>query len=304
MADLVNTENAETVDDATQAQSAFEGGFLDNAAPLPGAAAKVEAEPIVEAKADPKPEAEAPVEVKAEEPPAPEYVQITKEQFETLMASATKTGTIEGQLSKVFGTVGDVQQIVKKLQAATPVGQQIKLPKGAFAKVRKDFPELADLLESDFADALGTGASPVETPTVVAPVATDPEAISSAVRTQAIRHELEALDDAHPKWREITGAVSRPEDVDPNHPFRQWLAKQPVEYQKQLNSTNSYAVISRAIDKFHAVTAKPVTPVKPAPKVVVRQDRIRSAVTPKGDGGQAAPAKTVDDAFREGYASG
>jgi hypothetical protein len=49
----------------------------------------------------------------AEKPAAqPEYVQLTKQQFERLDAAAKRTDDFEKQFSKAFGTIGDVQKIV------------------------------------------------------------------------------------------------------------------------------------------------------------------------------------------------
>lgn len=267
----------------------FTDGFAE------GSSLRSESKPQPEAKTEPEIEAHPKAEPEAE--PKPEYVQLTKEQFESLQAAATKTTAIEAQLSKAFGSVGDLQQIVRKLQSTTPAGQPIDLPKGALAKTRKDFPELAELIESDLTEALKGLRG---TATTTAPVEVDHRALQDLVTATTVKYEIEALEDAHPTWRDIVGAVDSEGRHDPSNPFRQWLAKQDQTYQAKINSTNSSAVISRAIDKFLASKAAPAVQPKPAPKVAARVNRIRSAVQPKGDGGLPSSPKPTDD-FAQGF---
>lgn len=292
------------VDDDKQANLAFAEGF-DEESPAEEVLAKTEVAPKVEAKQEPKiepkVEAKAPVEEKSAVP-APKFVQITQEQFDSLLASAKKTEGIEAQLSKVFGTVGNMKQVVDRLQAATPAGMSIEIPKDAFAEMEKDFPELAkhtrDGLEKVLKNIKGTG--PATGATI------DPEAVQKVVNAAYARAETQrqvnALDRAHPTWREIVGAVDGHDKHDPNNPFRKWLAKQPAEYQHKINSTDFADDITDAINKFLAATKAPVQPApKTAPKIAARKDRIQAAMQPKGDGGQPAPRNSADDDFKSGF---
>jgi len=291
------------VADDKQAELALEAGF-NAETPPPKAAAAVEpapkAEPVVP-KVEPKPAAKAAPKV---EPKVakPEYVQITKEQFTRLEASAAKTGEIEKQISKLFGTTGDMQQIVKTLQTQTPSGQRIELPEKFLAKTRKDFPELADQSEDDMREAMkglrGTGPAS-------APGATAQE-VQKAVEAALTKREEKSLTKAHPNWRDIVGAVDSYDKRDTTNPFRVWLATQPTEYQTEVNDADDAMTISKAIDKFEAskkAAAKPATPSPKDAAATARKNVLKAALTPKGDGGQPPPLKTVDDAFNEGFSS-
>lgn len=298
------------VDDDKQADldllSGFESAPPPPATPAQGEVAKEpvkepDPKPIKPAKdKEPAPPTPAPAPVQAA---APQYVQLTKDEHAALRAAADKTAGFEGQLSKAFGTIGNLQKIVNELKSQTPSGEKVEVPKVAFAKLRESFPEVADLLESDMTEALkgvrGTGPEDAPAPVV------DQEAIQAAAKSISNQLQIEALEDNHPTWREIVGAVSDGQH-DPNNEFRKWLATQPVEYQTKINGTNSASVISNAIDKFQASktpTAQPVPPA-PAPKDVARKNRIEGAVQPKGDGGQPPPAKTDVDEFNEGFKTG
>lgn len=278
----------------------FDAGFAEGSPP-PETAVEITAKPPVEVppKVGPKPAAEV-VAAKVE-PEAPKYVQITQEQFDGLQAAASKTVTMETQFSKVFGTLGNMQQVVNKLQAETPRGMTVELPADVVSEMEKDFPELAAHFRSGLEKALkgirGTGPASAS-----ASPAADPEAVQKLVSTIALRHEVEALEDDHPTWREIVGTVDNEGRHDPNNEFRKWLATQPAAYQQKINAANSARVIGNAIDKYLASKAAPAP--KPAPKIAARTDRIRAAIPPRGDGGHQAPANSADDDFRAGFATG
>lgn len=252
--------------------------------------AATEAAPKVEPQPEPKPA--------AAKPKQPEFVQITREQFNALEAAAQKVTAIEGQVSKVFGTLGNVQETVKKLSTGPKMAIPAEVLAEAYADMKKDFPELAAHSETALKRifekvALEAGGSPLSE-----------AALKKLVQDQAIAYQAEALADSYPDWREIVGPVDSEDRHDPSNPFRQWLAKQDTGYQHKVNSTNSAAVIERAITRFRKETAKPAMPVTPLPKVTRQLARIRGAVQPRGDGGAPGPTRTADDDFSAGFAEG
>jgi len=271
--------------DELQAQKDFEAGEAQETKPDV---------PVKPTQDEPK------AETQTEEPrptpkPQPKYVRLTEDQYKTLEAAAQKTSALEGQISKVFGTVGDMQQIVRKIQSATPAGAVVDLPEDVVSEMEKDFPELAGHLKAALGKALkgvrGTGAA-----------ASDPAATERAVRAAVIAHEVEALEDAHPTWKEIVGAVDSAGRADPNNEFRKWLGKQDEAYQRKVNATNSSAVIGKAIDKFMASKTPARSPATPT-KVTAQSARIQGAIRPKGDGGTPAPRNTDNDDFEQGFAT-
>src|SRR5271170_5884537 len=107
---------ADTVTEDKVAQLAFDKGFAIETAPPEKTDVIVETPPKIEAKPEHKPQPKpAPkVAVKVEpKAPAPKFVQLTQEQFDRLESAATKTGDLERQVSKAFGTMGDMQQVVR-----------------------------------------------------------------------------------------------------------------------------------------------------------------------------------------------
>lgn len=251
-----------------------------------------EAKPAVEAKpgAEAKPAADA----------KPEYVQVTKEQLARLTEAADKSVEFEKQFSKVFGTVGDMQKILRGLQAQTPKGVKVTLPPGAFDKLKKDFPEIGNNTEEIFTALIkgiegtgGTGAS------------IDEDAFAAKVEERVLKMAAEDLADEFPNWKEIVGAVAKGEKPDPNNPFRKWLATKPQDYQDRINGTASSGVLTRAIRIFRSETKAAAAAVAAKPKgaAQTRANRIEEAVRPKGDGGHP-PGTNAEDEFEAGFRSG
>jgi hypothetical protein len=250
-------------------------------------------------KEDPKPEP-APAAPVAE---GPKYVQITEEQYARLNAAADQTASLQQQMSKAFGTMGNLQQVMNRLQSATPAGASVEISAEDFAELAEDFPELAGHtrkgLEKIFKrlNVRGTGG----------PATVDSEQLAQAVRSARQQDALDVLDDLHPGWRDIVG---RAEDAD--NAFRKWLDQQPQAYQDRINTTQSASITARAIDQFKAATHVPAVkptvqsqPQPPAPKIAARKDRFQAAVQPRGAGGPPSPSSnSADDEFQAGFATG
>lgn len=268
------------IDDQSDAD--FAAGFA--AVPIPVAALVAEK---VEA---PAPEAEpVPVAVR------PKHVRLTEEQFAELTAAAKKTVVLEGQLSKAFGTLGDLQKFVKDQKAQTPRGIKAEVSKDAFAGMARDFPELAEHSRAGVEAVLKS----IEVGTAEAPD------FEKMVAEHAAKIEIASLEDAFPDWHQIVGAIDiTQQQPDANNAFRKWLATKEEAYQERINGAKSAAIIERAIRLFQSQTAD-AAPAQAAISTAhqVRADRIKNAVQPKGDGGQTPARNTELDELEAGFNS-
>lgn len=245
-----------------------------------------------------KPEPAAPESAPAKVEEKPEYVQIGKKEWDEVRAAAAKTASYDAQLSKLFGTTGNLQSNLQKLTAtkpATEVPRKVELPKDAFAAMERDFPELAQQTRAALEAALAG-----------IPAGSDIDAakVEGMLATFAAKREIEALEDDYPEWRKIVGAVDiTREQPDANNPFRLWLATKDATYQARINGSESAAVIARAIRTFQTETkAPPALPAK-TPRSDARAERLKEAVQPRGDNAGAAPGKSDDDEFLAGFNS-
>lgn len=294
---MQGTENAAVLEDQTTTDGPdadFDGGFSGTATPT---ATPENTEPELV-----QPAAEG-AQANPEEVPAPEYVQITKQDFERLNTSAAAVeelrATLTSQTDKTFGKIGGIERMLKDLQTSTPAGEKVELSDEDMAEFAAEYPELASLQRTVLNKALsrvnlrGTGqdVSP-EKLTELVKQHVDPmlKGIGETVERTV---ESRLLSRDHPDWKEIVDA-GKP---DSKNPYRTWLASQPAVYQQEVGNTISSSVISDSIIKFKAS-------VKVQEAISKRQSRIEGAVTPKGAGGAAASAPDADDDFNAGFKSG
>jgi hypothetical protein len=283
-------------DDAAAAaaeDAAFASGFTDKAPRKPDAKpAEKPADKTADTSAKVAEPPPAPVAPKVERP---QYIRITRKQLESL---ESRIASHEGQFSKAFGTIGNLQKLVNGFQAQTPAGRKVKIPPEAFAQMERDFPELAQqtrgALEAALADLSGTGPTSADI---------DDEKLEAKLTARETKRELKTLDEDHPNWREIVGSVAQGQQPDAAHPFRRWLATKPAAYQAKLNDSESAAFIGSAIDLFQAETAARRPAAALNPRDAARAERIAGAVQPRGDNAGAAAGPSDDDAFLEGYNS-
>jgi hypothetical protein len=278
------TTDTTAVDDAT-ADAEFGSGFAGES--------KTETKPPANGKAD-DPARDA---ARTEAEPPPEVVSITAKEWAEVRAAAAKTASYDQQLSKAFGTIGNLQKLVngfqQKAQAEPPAARKVEISPAAFAEMARDFPELAQQTRAALEAAL-SGYAPNGD-------GVDATKLEGMLSQYTARREIEALEDAYPEWRKIVGAVdvSR-EQPDANNPFRKWLGTKDAAYQDRINGSESAAVIGRAIRLFTKETAAPAKP-NGAPRDTARSDRIRAAVQPRGDNGGTGTGKSDDDEFESGY---
>ena len=292
------TEDVVVDDVVVEDDLEFEAGFTGKPTATPPADPKTETPPEETLEGDLE---EPAVEAPAEATPEIKYHQLTEEQWAGMQALSTQIDTIRAdhakRLDTAFGKVGGLERTLQQLQQATPAGYTVDVTDDVVAEIAEEFPELGKRTLAafkQFASKLkGTGpvvqlqASPV-----------DVEArIGTEVQSRLVALQIEALEDAYPTWREITGAL------DSKTPYREWLAKQPAEYQHKLASTNSATVIARSLEKFEKESV--VKAPDPKPKETpasTRKQQLEAAAITKGAGGRA-PGRTDDDEFEAGYNS-
>jgi len=229
-----------------------------------------------------------------QEPPAPQYRQITEQEYEQLMNSATLVSDIKAAQEKQFGTafgkIGGIERHLQQLQHQTPNGQSVELTDEDVAEMAEEFPELAGMTLKVLQNVVGKmrGTGPAIDETVISNVRKD------AVRDAKVEISLETLDETHEGWRDIVGLPDGQGNL-PDTEYRRWLGEQPENYRQRLEETNNHVVIGRSIDKFNEYKKQ-----KQAKQDTSRRDRFADAVDAKGDGGhQSAP--TGDDEFEAGF---
>lgn len=206
---------------------------------------------------------EAPETAAPAEPP-PEYVQITRADFERIQQAASRLPEIEQTFTKRFDTAfGKIGGIERNLQ------QGGYLPEADLAPFKEDLPELYTVLSklrapADFGTALKE-------------------------QTAALRKEIgeelrkEMVATVHPDWAEFTQGEH----------FAEWVKTKDQTYVDRLNQAWEPGFIASAITE-----AKQWKPPKAR---AARTEELEAAIQPRGTGGSAPAGKTAIDYFNEGF---
>jgi hypothetical protein len=282
----------DSANDEAQQNADFASGFPDKEKPADKATDKAAAKDKPAPAATPQAEAT---------PEPPKYAQVTEAELAEFKAAVAKAAGHEAQLAKAWGTIGNMQKMLNDQRAkdappASPAARKFEIRKEAFAKMARDFPELAEMnreaLQEALADLPGPGASDA-----------DPAKLESMLAALQTKRELAILASRHPDWREIVGAVDASTgQPPPETPFRKWLGTKAQAYQDQINGSELADEIGRAIRLFQRETSAPAK-TNGTPRDSARADRIRAAVQPRGDNAGAGPSKSEQDEFESGFAS-
>ena len=204
-----------------------------------------------------------------------------------------------GKLDEGFGTLGNVHQLVKSLQASTGKGEAIVATEDDIKELLDEaegFPMLAKQLIPGLNRILsrvkGTGTA-LDTDTLLTKA-------EERVATRFLHEAKADLLSEYPDYHEIVWGDQ--DDGRPfsavKTPFTAWMATQAEPIRKRLYSSNNPDYLARQLTRFKTeTTAKPST-AEGLPKND-RTTRLAAAVTPKGVAPASAPAE--EDSFRAGF---
>lgn len=238
-----------------------------------------------------KTETPAPVEPVTDVKAEPEYHQLTKDQFDDLI----KLKDMMSKLNRGFGELGNVHQLIKQMQAETPVG--IDVSKDDFKEmVDAEFPEMAEMQAKALTRILsklklkGTGQQ------------VDEQALSDRVEHG---FTMKVLDEEHPDWRDLVG----PDGTET--PLRTWIKEQGPEFEKKVWASRNPILLTKTLKDFKeaqkkaadaAAAASTPQPKPENPKADERRDRMAAGVNPKGVPPTSTDGpKTEADAFAAGF---
>ncbi len=235
--------------------------------------------------------------------PAPEvkYAQVTEEQLNNLLersaAFDSHQANTKKELDRAFGTIGNMKQVIDRLQAGTQAGTQVELTAEDVKEITEQYPDLGasmlKTLQSVVGKLKGTGtaAAPFDLTSIDQRVSSQVQPALEQM-TVKIRNEIaaEELSESYPNWREIAGAK------DSNTEFRQWLAKQPDNRAEKVLGSSRASVIQKALDDF--TKSKKVAPAKPNK----REEILRASITPSSEANISGSAPVEDD-FEAGFKS-
>lgn len=218
---------------------------------------------------------------------APEYVQLTKEQFDNMQSRLGEIDNLKTGLGKASGSIGTLNQVIEQLKSSTKAGSPVELTDDVVDGLKSEFGDelggavLAALKKA--APALrGTGQA-IDPLKIRQDAKAEAEATYTAKRTAELQQELT---EEHPDWATVRNTKE----------FQEWRAKLNKPEQDRLNTTNSVTYLSKKLTEFKDSLKKQASQPKPNQ----RQAIVNAAVQPRGDGG-SLPTKTANDDFHAGF---
>lgn len=290
---------ANTAEKEALAEKAFGAGFGDT--PPAETPAKV----VEDAAAEPdKPEVPA-------EPPAkaakPEYVRVTKQDWDNAKANLGKVSSLESQVAKLTGAMPKadllVQQVMEKVQAHTPAGEPLVLTDEDFAEFKETFPEVGETMRKSLDKILkrmnGRGGAAALDPGAIEKVVEATLTKRAEAETTATREkELSGLIEVYPNWGEIVGRP--PPGAEPvQTDWRKWATANDPKALETDSPSAVQASIAKFIESQKAAAAKP-------DKGAARRAVIADAVTPRAET-QPPPLhqpQSAEEAFASGFKAG
>lgn len=239
-----------------------------------------------------KPKEEPQVAQAPAEPAAPEYVQLTRQQFDDLQSRTSKSEEaatkLQQSLDKAFGKLGVVEQDLRS-RATAPVAGEIS--DEDFAELKALDPDIARMVSEGLKSA--SKKLQLQVPEIdSAPIeALVEQRVSQRLEQVAIETGTRQLNRAHPGWQQL---IQKPDgSLTPD--FEAWFQKQDESLRADVLAFDAQAT-SEAIGKFKKHR-------EDAAKAATRTNRLDEAVNPRGTGGPARGTSDKDE-FYAGYEAG
>ena len=257
----VDTEE-QPIDTGAMDEAAFneaaEEAFLSTERPTN--AANPVATQVIEKAAELEPSKAEPTQ----EPVTPEFAQIPLSEWQEMV----KLKQMVGKLDQGFGTLGQLQQVIKEMQSRTPAGQAVEVSDEDLAEMKAEFPELAEMQKKAWNRVVSRMG-------VTGTAAPAPELdMDGIVRTVTKRLAIQRLERDHKDWDTIRTSEA----------WDKWLDTQPHEFVNRVRSSVDPDFISTELTRYKDETT-PKADKKPAPKDTKPSDRtarLTGAVVPRG----------------------
>lgn len=229
----------------------------------------------------------------------PEYVQMTKQQFDDMQNRLGEIDNLKTAHAKTSGSIGTLNQVIEQLRATTAPGKAVDLSADVVDGLKDQFGDelsgaVLDVLRKAAPALRGTGTA-FDPASLDAKFAETSTRIRSSVKTEILQ---DMLTDAHPDW--VT--------VRDTQEFKDWKTKLPENVRKTLDTTNSVAYLSGKLTEFKgslkkkqdAATSGANRQQQAAARGDARRQTMQAAVQPRSDGGNP-PAKNANDDFHDGF---
>lgn len=260
--------------------AAFNASFEGEEPATPAATATTPVE-----SATPEAKEPAPAEPQTKEPPAEEAAPPAP-------SPKVEDPDVKAELRKLHGRIGALNdQLQHALKAKETDGKPAVFTPKELVRLKAEFPEMAELLGADIADAMAG----------VSATATDPKEVARLVAQSVAQEVAKVREDfvnaEHENWKTDlwTGEPGR---SDRTPAYEAWRKTMTPEQANAIEASDSPAFVSRKLSEFYAWKDK-------ASKAETeKQNRLKSAVTPQGTARAGPQTISDDEALSKGFAEG
>lgn len=220
--------------------------------------------PEVDDEQEPEPEVDEPV-----------FAGLTEKELKTLLERATRVDSIEDQLRKAHGKIGELHGTLKELQTSrTTQHAPSNTSDDDLSEFESTFPEFGPAVEAR-ARRIAQEVFQAQQAQGVEP---DPEAISKQVN-------LAMMDSTHKGWRNEVSSDD----------FKLWIASQPQEVQQTYQTTWDAQELGGIVSAYKSRQQAAVT------RSAKSRQRLENALTPDSRTQKVTHAITEQDAMQAGF---
>jgi len=218
---------------------------------------------------------------------------------------ADESAELKAELRKVYGRIGQLTDELKQMKTSREAeGKPAAATPVELARLKAEYPDLAEVLTEDLAKALGGLTAKSNDPKELDELVS--QRVQDGVAREAARMRSAAVTDAHPNWQ--ADLFTTDPATGQKKPTADYLAWQQAigadEARAFESSDNPYHVI-RKLTGFYDWKKKAAEAAAAATKAQAeKQQRLEQAVTPQGVPRASPPTLSDDEAMRKGFEEG
>jgi hypothetical protein len=211
----------------------------------------------------------------------------------------------KAEARKLYGRLGQLTDEIKQLRTSKEAeGKPAAATPVELARLKAEYPDLAEVLTEDLAKTLGGLAAKGSDPKQVE------DLVNQRVEARAAQLAAEmrdaAVTDAHPNWKQdlFTQDLATGQKT-PTADYLAWRKTLSEDEARAFEtSTNPYQVIRR-LNAFYEWKTKAAETAAAATKAQAeKKQRLEQAVTPQGVPRASPPTMSDDEAMRKGFEEG
>jgi hypothetical protein len=200
----------------------------------------------------------------------------------------------QAEIRKLNGRIGDLNsQLHASLKAKEEAGKPATLTPLEMKRMKEQYPELAEDLTADIADALAT----------LSPKSADPKEIETLV-TQRVQREMAilreaAVTDRHETWKTdlwVGGNLGAERVRTPE--YAAWVKTLPEAEAQAFENSDNPSFVNRKLDQFYDWKGKA------AKAKTDQEERLKANLTPRGVPRAGQQTISDEEAARKGFDEG